>query len=488
MALDRKYMDTDTGGGTRSGTNTSIPVKVKSPYSSSSSSAKKPTATPVRTTTAKATKATTPTTTPTAATSPTKKTYSKSYYRSYGSSGGGPAETPTPVAEPNYTSKNWNNYLKLLNQTNEDAFKAVTNNAQTYQDLADQNIAEAEAQYNTAYNTNKAYYDQLAAQNAQREAAINNAITEGYDAMLGNANEYYNNLLGTYNRSMDYINQGFNEGSDTSQAIRDEAQRLAQELYNMGEQTQNRQTERDLRGQYISYMNGLRNLEQRLAAQGINGGMTETSRLNALNGYEANRTDLEEARLAGLAQLRQQQMQSDSEAEQAYLNAMADLIANRTQNYLGAENTRASGEQAYTGMKNDAESNRSSQVLTAQNNFQNWLANLIDQRANNENQYANAKYNLSNSKNDAAYNSANMKNQAASDKAANYASTAYATGVEGVGKAKASVKSTKKKTTTKSTTKSNTKSDTKTKTTSKTTTTKDGKTKATTTTKKTTKK
>lgn len=450
MALgtsNRKYMDTDTGGGTRPGTNTSMPVKATSPYSSNASTAKKTTTTATtnrpKTTTTTNTNTNTNTTTNNAA----KKTYTKRTYGgySYGGGGGGSDESSSSEQKPDYTSQNYNNWLKSYYRQMQDEQEKINANAQAYQTAAAQNLAAAEAQYNAAYNTNRGYYDQLAAQNAQREANINNTIAAAYNAMMGNASEYYNNLLGTYNRSMDYINQGFNEGRDTSAAIRDEAQRLAQELYNMGESTQNRQTERDLRGQYISYMNGLRNIEQKLAAQGLNGGVTETSRLNALNGYEANRTDLEEARLQALGLLRQTQMQSDSQAEQAYLNAMANLIANRTSNYLGVENTRASGEQAYANMKNDAESNRSNQTVTAQNNFQNWASNLTEQKAGNENQYASAKYNLSNSKNDVSYNTANMQNQAAANATANLANTSVMEALAGVGKEKANTPSSSKK-------------------------------------------
>lgn len=415
------YTDTGTGSGsTKPYPNTGAdfkPVTVK-PVSNITSKTTTP-----KTTTTTTTKTTNPTTTQQVA-QPTPVTSSGGGESSGGGGGGGGYE------QPQYNYNNWNKYLEMMNSLINNQFNLEKDTANKYKSEAGTNLQRTEDQWNSAYNTNRAYLDQLANQNAQREQAINAAISDAYKQLIGNADEYYQNLIGTYDRSMGYVNQGYEEGRSASEQARDEAINLAQALYEMGEQTQNRQTEKGLRSQYISYLKGMRNMNQQLAAQGINGGASETALLNALNGYEGNRSDMYEANLAALGALRQQQMQSDSDAQQAYLNKVADLIAQRTQNQLGVENTRATGESNYAGMKSDAINTRSNQTLQAQQAFQNWASDLVNQRSSNENTYATAIANLMNDKNAVEKAWADSVATAAQNRTANYGSSAQTTAID----------------------------------------------------------
>lgn len=375
----------------------------------------------------------TPTTaTATAANANKKKTY-KTYNYSSGSGSGEAVETPETPQEDN-KSKNYQAYLDYLDKIYRNEFEGSKDSNNTYKTQAEKNLDQAAKQWADTYANNNALLDQLAAQNSQREANTNNAIATAYQNAINNANEYYNNLMGTYNRSMGYIDQGFNEGKTTSAQARDEAIQLAAKLYEMGEASQNQQTEKDLKNQYISYMNGMKNMNQQLAAQGINGGASETALLGALNGYEANRTSLDEARLAAMGVLRQQQMESDSQAQQTYLNALANLISQRTNQQLGVENTRSSGEQAYAGMKTDAENTRGSNTIAAQNNFQNWAADLTGQRTNNSNTYANAVTGLANDRNTVGSNYQNAYQSALQSRSDNYSSAAYSNIIDNMSK------------------------------------------------------
>lgn len=373
----------------------------------------------------------TPTTaTSTAANANKKRTYT---YSNNSSGSGEAVETPETPQEDN-KSKNYQAYHDYLDKIYRNEFEGSKDSNNTYKTEANKNLDKAAKQWKTTYANNNALLDQLAAQNSQREANTNNAIATAYQNVINNANEYYNNLMGTYNRSMGYIDQGFNEGKTTSAQARDEAIQLAAKLYEMGEATQNQQTEKDLKNQYISYMNGMKNMNQQLAAQGINGGASETALLGALNGYEANRASLDEARLAAMGVLRQQQMESDSQAQQTYLNALANLISQRTNQQLGVENTRSSGEQAYAGMKTDAENTRGSNTIAAQNNFQNWAADLTGQRTNNSNTYANAVNGLANDRNSVAANYQNAYQSALQSRSDNYSSAAYSNIIDNMSK------------------------------------------------------
>jgi len=449
LAGNKITMQTDTGGGNPDKANNKN-VQYTSPYKTTSTVK---TTTPVASTAKSTSTGAKTATTSTAATNTAQAkkkyyTYNKSGY-SGGYSGGGYSSGSSAQQTDEAAKKanaNYNAVLQLLNQTANKETTALTNNANNYTTAANQNLAAAEQQYNAAYNRNIAALDALAAQNSQREQATMDAITNAYNAIIGNADDYYSNLIDTYNRSMGWVDQGFNEGNEATARARDEAIQLAAQLYEMGEATQNRETERALQGQYTSYMKGMRNLNQRLAALGYNGGATETSMLNALNGYESNRTDLNEAKLAALGALRQQQMQSDSEAQQSYLNKLADLITNRTNQYLGVENNRSQGEYNYANMKNSAESDRGNQTVAAQNNFQNWAADLTGQRTSNNNSYASNMGNLANSKNDVAYNTAGLSNAAAQAAGNIYTNQTYADMVAALSQngAKAKVEKTDK--------------------------------------------
>ena len=420
--------DTGSGGANAKVQNPTGNYNATQQISNSNNGAKK-----VATSTSK-----TPTTaTATAANANKKKTY-KTYNYSSGSGSGEEAETPETPQEDN-KSKNYQAYLDYLDKIYRNEFEGSKDSNNTYKTQAEKNLDQAAKQWADTYANNNALLDQLAAQNSQREANTNNAIATAYQNAINNANEYYNNLMGTYNRSMGYIDQGFNEGKTTSAQARDEAIQLAAKLYEMGEASQNQQTEKDLKNQYISYMNGMKNMNQQLAAQGINGGASETALLGALNGYEANRTSLDEARLAAMGVLRQQQMESDSQAQQTYLNALANLISQRTNQQLGVENTRSSGEQAYAGMKTDAENTRGSNTIAAQNNFQNWAADLTGQRTNNSNTYANAVTGLANDRNTVGSNYQNAYQSALQSRSDNYSSAAYSNVIDNMSKDNKSV-------------------------------------------------
>jgi hypothetical protein len=465
MAINnRLVMQTDTGGSSNVGAGKTNNTKDKLVRYNTPTTKTTTATTTAANTNAAAKKTSTAKTATTATTANTSNTANKKTYYNYsrpsysgysGYSGYSSGSSTAQAPAENHLAANINNYINSANDIFKNEYNTMMQNATDYNTAALQNLAAAENQYNTAYGTNKSLLDALEAQNKQREQSVLNTISSAYSNQLGNANTYYQNVLDAYNRSMNLVNQGFDEGNDATQRARDEAIELAAQIYQMGEDSQNRETEKALQSQYGSYMKGMRNMNQLLAAQGINGGASETAMLNALNGYESNRASLYDTKLAALGQLRQTQMQSDSEAQMNYLNKLADLISERTSNSLGVENTRGQGEYNYANMKNSAESERSSNTTTAQNNFQNWASNLTGQRTSNENAYAQALLDLANAKNDVGYNSTSMSNAAAQGASDNAIAMQPAVTNEN------NTKKNKKNKTTKSTKKSSSSSSTK---------------------------
>jgi len=412
MAIHQNVMMTDTG--------TSSSVIKPTASTSSTTTAKTPTTT--SSTGRKATSSAAPTATTAVQNNNKKKTYNTYGYSTASSSS--TAEAAPAEETPDYWVQNWQKYNNGIDALANAQYQGEKDSASAYLNAANKNLDNSLSQWKKTTSQIDNLLNGLEAQNKTREANMNRAIADAYDQLMGNANAYKNDVLGTYNRSMDFVNKGFEEGKSTSEKARDEALQLAAQLYAMGEQTQNQQTEKDLRNQYVSYMNGMKNMNQQLASMGINGGASETSLLGALSGYESNRTSLDEARLATLGQLRQQQMQSNSEAQRAYLNALADLITQRTNQQLGVENTRASGEYNYANMANDAANSRANQTITAQQAYQNWANDLVNQRSGNKTNYANAVQGINSDKNNAQANYQNMYANALNNRTATATSTA----------------------------------------------------------------
>lgn len=88
-------------------------------------------------------------------------------------------------------------------------------------------------------------------------------------------------------------------------------------------------SEQALREAYITKMQNQRDLNQRLAAQGLNGGATETTMARLANQYGNSRTDVNNTRNRSLAGINQTYAEQLASALQAYNQAMANLEMQR---------------------------------------------------------------------------------------------------------------------------------------------------------------
>ena len=124
---------------------------------------------------------------------------------------------------------------------------------------------------------------------------------------------------------------------------RSAAQQKANYEYGQGEL--NRATDNALQQAYINKMMSERNLAQQLAAQGLNGGASETTTAGMLNNYNNSRNALETERqnqLASLentyqnnmAQLENQRASGDAADLSQYQTNLANLTANNTNNIV----------------------------------------------------------------------------------------------------------------------------------------------------------
>jgi hypothetical protein len=88
-------------------------------------------------------------------------------------------------------------------------------------------------------------------------------------------------------------------------------------------------SEKALREAYVTKMQNQRDLNQRLAAMGLNGGSTETTMARLANQYGNSRTDINNSRNRSLADINQTYSNNLAAALQAYNQAMANLEMQR---------------------------------------------------------------------------------------------------------------------------------------------------------------
>ena len=181
----------------------------------------------------------------------------------------------------------------------------------------------------------------------------------GYSAPA-QSNDYMNSYISQMQSAMQAAQQAAADAqrrAEEQMRAAQEAQRRAREEayqrsaaqqkanYEYGQGELNRATDNALQQAYINKMMSERNLAQQLAAQGLNGGASETTTAGMLNHYNNSRNALETERqnqLASLentyqnnmAQLENQRASGDAADLSQYQTNLANLTANNTNNIV----------------------------------------------------------------------------------------------------------------------------------------------------------
>lgn len=172
------------------------------------------------------------------------------------------------------------------------------------------------------------------------------------------------NYMNSYINQMQSAMQAAQQAAAEAQSRAEEQMRAAQEAqrrareeayqrsaaqqkanYEYGQGELNRATDNALQQAYINKMMSERNFAQQLAAQGLNGGASETTTAGMLNNYNNSRNALETERqnqLASLentyqnnmAQLENQRASGDAADLSQYQTNLASLTANNTNNLV----------------------------------------------------------------------------------------------------------------------------------------------------------
>ncbi len=159
------------------------------------------------------------------------------------------------------------------------------------------------------------------------------------------------------------LQQSLNESLAARQAAYDNTQKLyAQnrdsqldsllEAYNFGKGQVNQDADRSLQEAYLARMQAQRTLPQLLSAQGITGGLSETTAAGLLNNYGNSRNNIETGRAQNLASLLNTYQTGKAEAEREYNTLLAQAYDQLQQDQAAdrkAYNSSLASLMAYLG-------------------------------------------------------------------------------------------------------------------------------------------
>ena len=128
-----------------------------------------------------------------------------------------------------------------------------------------------------------------------------------------------------YNDQANALNNNYNNSKKMLGANYNAALSSLQSDYNNSVNSVNNSASDSLKQAYINNMMGQKNLKQKLAAQGINGGATESTVARLINAYGNNRNSINNAKNSYLANLSNTYNQNRASALQSYNSALANL-------------------------------------------------------------------------------------------------------------------------------------------------------------------
>ncbi len=145
----------------------------------------------------------------------------------------------------------------------------------------------------------------------------------------------------SYDRGLAALEGAYGAVSQSAKSSYDAALGAMQASYDASADKLNAEAGDSLQQAYINYMMSKRDLEQRLAAQGLSGGASESAAASMYNTYGNNRNAIVRDRAQSLADLLLKLDTNKSSALEAYNSRMAELEAQRMQYKMQLENELA---------------------------------------------------------------------------------------------------------------------------------------------------
>lgn len=185
---------------------------------------------------------------------------------------------------------------------------------------------------NSMFNVNRTTPIASVATPAQQTETTNDNITygsgtpdasgsnSGVGASVPSYQSYYDSVLADQRAAMEARQKALEENYQRQLGV-------LQNAHNNNVDTLNGQREDALRSAYVSYMLGQKDLNQRLANQGINGGMSETVMANLLNNYGGNRGNIENQYQQVLGNLNSAYDSNVASLSNQHENNIADVLS-----------------------------------------------------------------------------------------------------------------------------------------------------------------
>ena len=259
---------------------------------------------------------------------------------------------------------------------------------------------------------------------------INNLKGQGlanYKQSDLNINDYYNQGKSAYDKNMQRINDAYGASNDyLTRAYQKALENLAQN-YDYQRQVANEDAEAAKREAYINSRLQSNNLAQSLAAMGITGGASESTRAKVANALQNSVNEINSTTSRNIANIGQTYNTNLSNMEQARLNSLAEAETQKAQLLNAIEDTLTGLTGNVTSMRNslnDSRTNFLSQITnalnTARDNYTTFTGNVTNSRnsvlqafADFMTNWTNASNNNRNAYTDFYGNYTNMANQLA---------------------------------------------------------------------------
>lgn len=146
----------------------------------------------------------------------------------------------------------------------------------------------------------------------------------GYNDQLAGIQDYINSMMAAYQQAYEAQLAAIREAQAAQERARREALGYAQSSVNQN-------SDEALRQAYIQSRKAQRDMPQQLAAQGISGGLSESTAASLQNQYGENRNELEMARQQALAQLASEYAAGAATDASTYNTQIANILGQQAQ-------------------------------------------------------------------------------------------------------------------------------------------------------------
>ena len=154
--------------------------------------------------------------------------------------------------------------------------------------------------------------------------SYNSGYDSGYNDQLAGIQDYINSMMAAYQQAYEAQLSAIREAQAAQERARREALGYAQSSVSQN-------SDEALRQAYIQSRIAQRDMPQQLAAQGISGGLSESTLASLQNQYGENRNELEQARQQALAQLASEYAAGAATDASTYNTQIANILGQQAQ-------------------------------------------------------------------------------------------------------------------------------------------------------------